>query len=170
MRSSRCARTTVFTTHTPVPAGNEIFGEELVRALRGGLAAAAGIGHDELLDLGRFGDDGGFGLTPFALRLSDYANGVSELHGEVAREMWARSGRTPTSRRSGTSRTASTWAPGSTPGLPRSSRDAGVRPDAPPHEAGWEAVRDLNGDDLWRVHAACKARLADRGRLRPRAR
>ena len=88
-RSSRCARSTVFTTHTPVPAGNEMFDEELVDRYVGRLAAAAGLGREALLALGRFGDEGGFGLTPLALRLSAYANGVSALHGEVAREMWA---------------------------------------------------------------------------------
>jgi starch phosphorylase len=81
-------RTTVFTTHTPVPAGNEIFGAELVERYVARLAEAAGIDRTGLLELGSFGEDG-FGLTPFALRLSGYANGVSELHGEVAREMWA---------------------------------------------------------------------------------
>ena len=82
-------RTTVFTTHTPVPAGNEVFDGELVLRYVGGLAADAGLSDEALLGLGRNGDADGFGLTPLALRLSAYANGVSELHGEVAREMWA---------------------------------------------------------------------------------
>ena len=55
----------------------------------GDLAARAGLSHDELLALGRATGTDGFGLTPLALRLSAAANGVSELHGEVAREMWA---------------------------------------------------------------------------------
>ncbi len=82
-------RTSVFTTHTPVPAGNEIFDAELVTHYVGPLAARAGLDTDQLLALGAFGDDHKFGLTPMSLRLSAYANGVSELHGEVAREMWA---------------------------------------------------------------------------------
>src|SRR4029078_8858418 len=83
-------RTTVFTTHTPVPAGNEVFEDELVLRYVGDLARSAGISDDRLLDLGRAPDTGGFGLTPLALRLSAHRNGVSELHGGVAREMWQR--------------------------------------------------------------------------------
>ena len=82
-------RTSIFTTHTPVPAGNEEFDEELVVRYVGKLAEEAGLDDEALLELGRFGDKPGFGMTPLALRLSAYANGVSDLHGEVAREMWA---------------------------------------------------------------------------------
>ena len=55
----------------------------------GDLAQRAGLSTHELLELGRANGSDGFGLTPLALRLSAAANGVSELHGEVAREMWA---------------------------------------------------------------------------------
>jgi starch phosphorylase len=80
--------TTLFTTHTPVPAGNEVFDPELVRRYVGPLVDACGLAFDDLLALGRIGEEAGFGLTPFALRMSAAANAVSELHGEVAREMW----------------------------------------------------------------------------------
>ncbi len=82
-------RSTVFTTHTPVPAGNEVFGDELVLRYASDLATKAGISDEALLGLGRSDGTDGFGLTPLALRLSAYANGVSALHGEVAREMWS---------------------------------------------------------------------------------
>src|SRR5689334_14645843 len=82
-------RSTVFTTHTPVPAGNEVFGDELVLHYVGDLAARAHLSHEELLGLGHSTETDAFGLTPLALRLSAHANGVSELHGEVARDMWA---------------------------------------------------------------------------------
>jgi starch phosphorylase len=161
-------RSTVFTTHTPVPAGNEIFGEELVARYVGDLADAAGIGRDRLLELGRFGEDGGFGLTPLALRLSEYANGVSELHGEVAREMWAglwpdaSDGDVPIGHVTNGVHLG-TWLDPALKGL--LMREAGVRPDAPPDEAGWERVLDLDGEALWRVHEACRARLARRAGL-----
>ena len=75
---------TVFTTHTPVPAGNEQFDPELVRRNVGDLVARCGLGWDEFAALGKVApDDTRFGLTPFALRTSRFANGVSELHGEV---------------------------------------------------------------------------------------
>ena len=154
-------RSSVFTTHTPVPAGNEVFDEELVVRYVGDLAAEGGLDRERLLELGRFGDEPGFGLTPFALRLSSYANGVSDLHGEVAREMWAPlwPGRR---RRSATSRTASTSAPGSTPPSPSCSAPPGCDPEAPPDEANWDAAREASPEAVWRVHAAAKARLAER--------
>ena len=71
-----------------MPAGNEVFGDDLVLRYVGDLARSAGISDDRLLDLGRGPDTDGFGLTPLALRLSAHRNGVSELHGGVAREMW----------------------------------------------------------------------------------
>ena len=82
---------TVFTTHTPVPAGNDTYAPDEVTGAVGRLADEAGLGSDGLLALGRTRpDDAGepFGVTQFALRTSRKANGVSARHGEVAREMW----------------------------------------------------------------------------------
>jgi starch phosphorylase len=80
---------TVFTTHTPVPAGNEVFDPELVRKALGGLVERCGLTWEDFLALGKVEPgEKGFGLTPFALRTSHYANAVSELHGAVSREMW----------------------------------------------------------------------------------
>ncbi|HUH14772.1 MAG TPA: alpha-glucan family phosphorylase [Gaiellaceae bacterium] len=149
----------VFTTHTPVPAGNEVFEEELVARYVGGLAAEAGLEREALLELGRFGEEPGFGLTPLALRLSAAANGVSGLHGEVARRMWGELGeRTPIGHVTNGVHTG-TWLD---PALADLLRGVGVRPEAPAHEAGWEAARELDSDELWSVHAAAKARLAER--------
>ena len=79
----------VFTTHTPVPAGNEVFDPELVQQNVGALVERSGFSWPEFAELGKVEpDDDVFGLTPFALRTSAYANGVSELHGAVSREMW----------------------------------------------------------------------------------
>jgi starch phosphorylase len=80
---------TVFTTHTPVPAGNEVFDPELVRRNLGPLVERCRFEWDEFAELGKVhADDTTFGLTPFALRTSAHANGVSRLHGAVSREMW----------------------------------------------------------------------------------
>jgi starch phosphorylase len=86
----RVRRTTIFTTHTPVPAGNETFDTALVRRVLGPLAERLGVSWDTVAELGcsRPGDET-FGLTPLALRTAARCNGVSELHGEVARRMWA---------------------------------------------------------------------------------
>src|SRR6185312_5486499 len=62
----RLRASTVFTTHTPVPAGNEVFDPALVERNIGQLAARCGFSWDELAALGRVQEtDGGFGLTPF---------------------------------------------------------------------------------------------------------
>ena len=85
----RLRTSTVFTTHTPVPAGNEVFDPELVRRNVGHLVAQCGLSWEEFAELGKMEPtDTVFGLTPFALRTSAWANGVSELHGAVSREMW----------------------------------------------------------------------------------
>jgi glycogen phosphorylase len=81
----------VFTTHTPVAAGNDEYTEEeLLPTLRAYLKSF-GDAAPRVLDLGRRHGKPGepVGLTPLALRLSRYANGVSRRHGEVARSMWA---------------------------------------------------------------------------------
>ncbi|HXV77581.1 MAG TPA: alpha-glucan family phosphorylase [Candidatus Polarisedimenticolaceae bacterium] len=81
----------VFTTHTPVPAGNETFDRELVRQYVESWAAPGRVPVDSLLALGRARDDGGdesFNMTALAIRTSRRANGVSELHGKVAGGMW----------------------------------------------------------------------------------
>jgi glycogen phosphorylase len=85
----RLRASTVFTTHTPVPAGNEIFDAALVERNVAPLVARCGLSWDEFVALGRVKpEESTFGLTPFALRTSSHANGVSALHGEVSREMW----------------------------------------------------------------------------------
>jgi starch phosphorylase len=81
----------VFTTHTPVAAGNDWFPPEAVRQAVDGIPDQFGIPFDEFLRLGRTRPEDGsewFGMTPFALRTSGRANGVSRRHGEVARGMW----------------------------------------------------------------------------------
>jgi starch phosphorylase len=85
----RLRSSTVFTTHTPVPAGNEVFDAGLVERSVGALVERCGIPWPEFAELGKVEPtDTVFGLTPFALRTSGYANGVAQLHGAVSREMW----------------------------------------------------------------------------------
>jgi len=82
----------VFTTHTPVAAGNEVFEREAVRPYLRRTAADLGVDIEALLALGDAdGHNGfapGFNLTALALRLSGAANAVSELHGRISRAMW----------------------------------------------------------------------------------
>jgi starch phosphorylase len=84
-------RRTLFTTHTPVPAGNDTYPVDQVRAALEPIAAELGVDPWDLVRRGRTRpDDEGepFGVTQFALRGSRDANGVSRRHGEVARGMW----------------------------------------------------------------------------------
>jgi glycogen phosphorylase len=82
---------TVFTTHTPVPAGNDAYPADQVSSTLGGLAAELGVDAEAIVRLGRTSPRQHaepFGVTQFALRTSRAANGVSRRHGEVARDMW----------------------------------------------------------------------------------
>ncbi len=79
----------VFTTHTPVAAGNQSFGIDLLEHVAGDFLRELGAGRDALLALGAPGAGSDhFGPTQLALRASRFANAVSARHGEVAREMW----------------------------------------------------------------------------------
>jgi len=80
------AGNTVFTTHTPVPAGNETFEADLVRRYIEPFAKDVGCDPEELLALGT--ENGRFNLTVLSIRLSSSTNGVSGLHGQVASGMW----------------------------------------------------------------------------------
>ncbi|MBX3355402.1 MAG: alpha-glucan family phosphorylase [Phycisphaeraceae bacterium] len=83
-------RTSVFTTHTPVPAGHDRYdARSVIRALRGTLRAS-GMSPKVLLTLGRErpGADEPFCMTALALRLAEHCNGVAALHGRVSRAMW----------------------------------------------------------------------------------
>ncbi len=85
------AASTVFTTHTPVPAGNEVFPAHLIARYLRPYARRLGLSDDELLGLGRVNPHDGnepFSTTVLALRLSAFRNGVSRLHGQVTRSMW----------------------------------------------------------------------------------
>jgi starch phosphorylase len=80
----------IFTTHTPVPAGLERFGFDLIDEHFGEYYRSLGLNRDEFLDLGRenMGDYDLFSMPVLALRLSAGANGVAKLHTHVSRKMW----------------------------------------------------------------------------------
>ena len=83
---------TVFTTHTPVPAGNDIFPLDLVEKYFKGYWERLGIDREEFLKLGMPPCDelqSGFNMGILALKIAGKKNGVSKLHGEVSRELFA---------------------------------------------------------------------------------
>jgi glycogen phosphorylase len=82
----------VFTTHTPVEAGNDVFStEKLGQCFSSEYIESLKISPQEFFALGRTNPDDekeAFGMTPLALRMARSANGVSEKHGEVSRDLW----------------------------------------------------------------------------------
>ncbi len=83
---------TVFTTHTPVPAGHDRFDGNMIEEHLGPLRDALGISHDQLMGLGRVAPQNhgeSFCMTVLGLKLSRRANAVSSLHGHISRRMWA---------------------------------------------------------------------------------
>ena len=83
-------RTTVFTTHTPVPAGHDAFPFHLVETHLAGAWGDLGGYREKFLALGHYDNGNGamFNMTALALRTSGAVNGVSQLHGEVTKQMW----------------------------------------------------------------------------------
>lgn len=86
-------RTTVFTTHTPVPAGNETFPADLVISHMNAMQGELGIDPHTIVKWGQPDDpNAGYhnelSMTILGLRMAFYSNGVSKLHGKVARAMW----------------------------------------------------------------------------------
>src|SRR5262249_50428980 len=81
----------VFTTHTPGPAGHDVFAPQLIEHYLGGMKARLRIDKQEFLGLGRQNpkdQSEPFCMTVLAIRLANVTNGVSKLHGSVSRKMW----------------------------------------------------------------------------------
>jgi starch phosphorylase len=83
-------KTSVFTTHTPVPAGHDIFTTDLVSQYFEDYWPSLDIDCDTFLNLGREGgeEDNAFNMTVLSLKTSGHRNAVSRLHGKVTRRMW----------------------------------------------------------------------------------
>jgi starch phosphorylase len=82
--------TSIFTSHTPVPAGHDVFSFHLMDKYFSHYYPLLGLTRDAFLHLGINPNEpsAGFNMTAFALKMSAYSNGVSKKHGEVARRMW----------------------------------------------------------------------------------
>jgi starch phosphorylase len=88
--SRRVRETSIFTTHTPVPAGHDAFSYALMDKYFKNYFPLLGIDRETFLSLGRVPGDSRnlFNMTAFALKMSVFRNAVSKRHGEVARSMW----------------------------------------------------------------------------------
>ena len=164
---------TVFTTHTPVPAGIDRFDAQLVRLYLGDDQALPGIPTDQLLALGaetyEGGKDGIFNMAVMGLRLAKRANGVSQLHGEVSREMF--DGLWPgfddlevpiTSITNGVH--APTWVDDKVYELARDYLGGG---DVEANDR-WDQIGDVPGDRIWATKRELRAQLVDEVRRRLR--
>jgi starch phosphorylase len=164
---------TLFTTHTPVPAGIDRFSRELIEQHFGAPDRALGLPIDRVLELGAESYPGGdpavFNMAVMGLRVAQRANGVSLLHGAVSRAMFA--GLWPSfdqaevpisSVTNGVH--APTWV------SPRMRelvwRDLGV--DLQSDGDDWASAERLDDRELWAVRRALRARLVDEARARLR--
>ncbi|HWP37084.1 MAG TPA: alpha-glucan family phosphorylase [Gemmatimonadales bacterium] len=87
----RVRSASIFTTHTPVAAGHDVFTRDQIEACAGAYWEGIGVQREEFFRLGRGPDgDGQFHMTAAAIRLSGYVNGVSSLHGQETRRIWQR--------------------------------------------------------------------------------
>ena len=156
----------VFTTHTPVPAGIDRFPRQLVEQYFGGHGAAPGVPVEAILALGaedyQGGDPGVFNMAVMGFRLAQRANGVSQLHGEVSRGMF--NGLWPafdeaevpiTSITNGVH--APTWV----------GREVLELADQHGDDV-WAAVDKVSGKDLWATKRVLRQRLVDDARARMR--
>ncbi len=149
---------TVFTTHTPVPAGIDRFPRELIAKYFGGVNEKAGVPSERILELGAETYPGGdlsvFNMAVMGMRLAQRVNGVSRLHGVVSREMFG-----------------GLWGGFDTGEVPVGSITNGV------HAGTWVAreildcgppASDVPETDLWPIRRTLRARLVDEARRRLR--
>lgn len=157
----------VFTTHTPVPAGNDMFPPGLVERYLGAYWAQLGLTRDEFMGLGRINPEDHnepFCMTVLALRLASYSNGVSKLHGAVSRRMWS-----------------GVWPELPVDEVPIDSITNGIhtqsmvsrdmaalydrylgprwREFGPGTAKVWDRVANIPDEELWRTHERLRARL-----------
>jgi starch phosphorylase len=168
---------TVFTTHTPVPAGIDRFPRETIERFFGGDNASPGMPVDRILALGAETDPAVFNMAHMGLRLAQHANGVSALHGQVSREMFASLwpgfdvAEVPiTSVTNGVH--GGTWV--SRPGLELAQRAGVDTSDSAAAEAPYETdafakVAAMPAGELWAVRRELRANLVAEVRRRLRA-
>ncbi len=149
----------VFTTHTPVPAGIDCFDKDLIVPYLEPWAERWGVPVEEILALGQDPEDEHrFNMAAMALRLSSHANGVSKLHGEVSRGLFAGMGIGDeiTSITNGVH--ARTWVG---PDIQRAFDEA-LGPEWAGGDPGaWDLVSHIDDGHLGALRAAASRRLAD---------
>jgi starch phosphorylase len=155
----------IFTTHTPVAAGNDAFGFDLIDRYFGNYWPQLGLSRDEFLLLAYQEQSWGssFSMTALALRLSGQSNGVSRIHGEVSRRMWSflwpgvDIDEVPITHITNGVHTATWLAPEMAALYDRSLGEQWrTQVDDP---AVWEPVARIPDAELWAAHQECKRQL-----------
>ena len=174
-----CRAGTVFTTHTPVPAGIDRFSRELVERHFSGTAADPALPLDRVLALGAEtypgGDPAVFNMAVMGMRLAQRVNGVSRLHGQVSRDMFA--GLWPGfdlsevpigSITNGVH--APTWVAGEVLDLASGQPEEAAEVSQLPEDGhAWERVAHTAPARLWEIRRALRGRLVSLARERLRA-
>ncbi len=162
----------VYTTHTPVPAGLERFGFDLIDEHFTDYYRSLGLTRDQFINLGRedMGDYELFSMSVLALNISSMANGVAALHGVVSRAMWTwlypgvPEGEIPVGHITNGIHMQS-WVSGEMATL----FDRYLSPDWRTDESNpriWEDVDDIPDSEIWRTHERRRERLVAFSRQR----
>jgi starch phosphorylase len=167
---------TCFTTHTPVPAGNDAFPAHMMEQYLGEYAAKMGADRYTFLGLGRQHPDNEqelFSMTVLALKLANVSNGVSRLHGSVSRKMWHElwpelpAAEVPITSITNGVHTQSWLAPEV---AQLYDRYLGIQWEARPTDfAIWKRVEHIPDGELWRTHERGRERLVALARTRLKA-
>ena len=159
---------TVFTTHTPVPAGNDIFPVELIEKYFDGYWEKFGIPKERFLRLGMKVNDtmaNGFNMGILALKMAGKKNGVSKLHGAVSRELFTDiwpdvpPQESPIGYVTNGIHTCTWLAP-----TMKKLYNQYLRPywqDNIPDDETWKGIYNIPDNELWAKHQECKQKLLD---------
>jgi len=159
-------REVVFTTHTPVPAGHDRFGADLIEEHLGPLREKLGLSEENLMGFGRVHSTDSqetFCLTVLGLKLSRRANAVSSLHGEVSRAMWwglypgNPEDAVPIGHITNGVHVPSWLAPQMCRLYDRHLGVGWQRHSGDKHT--WEAIEDVDDGELWETHLSLKSQL-----------
>lgn len=158
-------KSSVFTTHTPVPAGHDIFSMELIRKYFEDYWPSLGMDRKTFLDLGRGTGSGenSFNMTILALKTTGRRNAVSRLHGNVTRRMWRNLWPNLTEENTPIMHItngihAPTWIAPEVYRLLQQYLDEDLlkRHDDPQE---WQRIDDIPDEDLWQTHLLLKRKL-----------
>ncbi len=158
--------TNVFTTHTPVPAGIDMFTPEMMLKYFKDLIPALKLDEEGFLALARedvTNKKQGFSMAVLAIRLADGANGVSWLHGDVSRKMWHNiwpdvpADEVPIKHITNGIHTR-TWLAGDIQFVLDRYLSHKWQSD-PTDQSVWEGVNQIPDEELWRAHERCRERL-----------